>query len=163
MLVYDYHEVPLGGTGKWCIWSRPLQWVSASAIVTTFSFGEKFYQLDTATGVADDDLGPIGGYYTFAPIGVTMFQKQYDYLGFRITGSGNLTPFLYPQTLTAAPYTLNIADIASLLDTVAEWPSLNLRGRLLFVKLGQSGAAFALEDLTAMYQSDPNAPISGVR
>ena len=163
MEVYDYHEVGLGGSGKWCPWNRPVRWICDSSTGTTFLFGAKFYELDAVAGVEDDDLGMIGGYYTFAPIGATMFKKQYDYLGFRINGVGPMTPFLYTQTLQGAPFTLNSFNIEDLLDTVAEWPSLSLSARLLYLKLGQAGVQFSLEDVTSLYQGDPNAPISGVR
>lgn len=163
MLVYDYHEVPLGGTWKWCPWNRPLNWVSSSASGTVFNFGAKLYQLDTSAGVSDDDLGPISGYYIFAAFGLSMFKKQYNYLGLRITGQGPMTPFLYPKTLQDAPFPLSAFNVQDMLDTVVEWPTLTLSGRLMFLKLGQPGVQFSCEDVTCLYQGDPNQPIAGVR
>lgn len=162
MLVYDYHEVGLGGAGKWCPWNRPSNWISDSAQGTTFVFGSNFYQLSTAVGTDDDDLGSIAGYYTFAPFGVTALKKTFDYQGFRIAGTGVLTPFLYSATLTNLTKALNGQELSTLDDTVAEWPQ-NTNGRLLFIKLGQAGVQYELEDVTVIYQIDPNAPISGNR
>jgi hypothetical protein len=159
MLVLDYHELLSQGPPKWTVWNRVAQWISAQG----FAIGKKVYALDTAPGTDDDDLGPVGGYYTFAPMGASMFQKQYDYLGFQIGGQGPLTPFLYTKTLQDEPYALNMSPLENLLDTVAEWQSLALRGRLLFLKLGQPGVRFSLEAVASSSQLDPNAPISGVR
>lgn len=163
MLVYDYHEVGLGGAGKWCPWNRSVNWMCDSSTGPVFVFGSKFYNLSTTPAIADDDLGSIAGYYTFAPIGLSMFQKTYNYAGFKIAGSGVLTPFLYTSTLTAAPRVLNGQELSTLIDTVAEWQTLSARGRLLFVKLGQSGVQYTLEEAAVVYGPDPNAPISGVR
>jgi len=162
MLVYDYHEVGLQGPGKWCPWNRPANWIGNSSGGTVFVFGTFFYQLSATSGVADDDLGSVGGYYTFAPIGTSMLKKTYDYQGFRISGSGVLTPFLYSATLSTLTKTLAGQELSTLQDTVAEWPQ-NTNGRLLFIKLGQPGVQYQLEDVTVIYQSDPNAPISGNR
>ncbi len=160
MLVMDYHEVLLGGSAKWTIWKRAVEWISAQG----FSVGPKVYALDTAAGVSDDDLGSIGGYYTFAPFAASMFQKQYDYLGFRISGMGPMTPFLYPRTLQDTPFTLNMSSLENLLDIVAEWQAMALKGRLLYLKLGQPGVRFSLEEVACAYQAiDPNAPVAGVR
>lgn len=163
MLVYDYHEVNLGGEGKWCPWNRPSTWISESADGPVFTFGNTFYSLSDVAGLVDDNLGLIGGYYVFAPIGASMFKKQYDYMGLRISGTGTLTPFLYPTTLQASPYVLNGQDLASLIDTVAEWPTLSLSGRLLYLKLGQPGVQFELEDAAIRFKVDPNGPDSGAR
>jgi len=162
MLVYDYHEIELGGSGKWTPWNRPANWVCSSASGTVFVFGSKFYELDSIAGITDDDLGPIAGYYTFAPFGVSMFQKNYQYLGLRISGLGVLTPFVFAQTLNTLTQTLRGQELSTLIDGIAEWPE-NTRGRLMFLKLGQAGVQFSLEDATVVFQSDPNAPISGVR
>lgn len=162
MLVYDYHEVGLGGSGKWTPWNRPANWVCSSASGTVFVFGSKFYKLDSAAGTTDDDLGPIAGYYTFAPFGVSMFQKNYQYLGLRIAGAGVLTPFVFAKTLNTLTQALRGQDLGTLIDGIAEWPD-NTRGRLMFLKLGQAGVQFSLEDATVVFQNDPNAPISGVR
>ena len=159
MMVLDYHELLTQGPAKWTIWNRAAQWISAQG----FSIGSKVYELDTETGTDDDDLGPIGGYYTFAPLGASMFQKQYDYLGFQISGTGPMTPFLYTNTLQKAPYTLNMSNLEDLIDTVAEWQSLALNGRLLFLKLGQPGVQFSIEEVASSSQINPNAPISGTR
>jgi hypothetical protein len=163
MLVYDYHEVGLGGAGKWCPWNRPVNWICDSSTGPVFVFGQKFYNLGAVPAVADDDLGNIGGYYTFSPIGLSMFKKQYTYAGLKIAGSGVLTPFLYSSTLAAVPFVLNGQELSTLIDTVAEWQTLSLLGRLLYLKLGQPGVQFTLEEATVIYGPDPNAPISGVR
>jgi hypothetical protein len=159
MLVLDYHELLSQGPAKWTQWNRAVQWISDSG----FAVGSKVYEIDTASGTDDDDLGPIGGYYTFAPIGSSMFQKQYDYLGFQISGTGPLTPFLYAKTLQDTPRALSIGELEDLIDTVAEWRSLGIRGRLLYLKLGQPGVAFEIQQVACAYQDDPNAPVSGVR
>lgn len=163
MLVYDYHEVGLGGAGKWCPWNRPVNWMCDSSTGPVFVFGSKFYNLTTTPAVVDDDLGSIAGYYIFAPIGLSMFQKTYNYAGFKIAGSGVLTPFLYTSTLSAAPRVLNGQELSTLIDTVAEWQTLSARGRLLFVKLGQPGVQYALEEAAVVYGPDPNSPILGAR
>lgn len=164
MLVYDYHEVGLDGPGKWCPWNRPVNWMCDSSTGPVFLFDDTFCSLSTTPGITDgDDLGIIGGYYTFSAIGLSMFQKTYTYAGFKIAGTGPLTPFLYTSTLQAAPFALNGQELSTLIDTVAEWQTLNLRGRLLFVKLGQPGVQYALEEVGVVYGPDPNAPISGVR
>ena len=162
MLVYDYHEVGSGGAGKWTPWNRPSGWVGNSATGVVFVFANKFYRLDTSVGVLDDDFGAIGGYYTFAALAVSMFQKSYQYMGLRIAGLGVLTPFLYAANLGALTQTLAGQDLSKLVDTVAEWP-MNIRGRLLFMKLGQPNVQFDLEGATAVYQNEPNGSISGVR
>lgn len=162
MLVYDYHEVELGGPGKWCPWRTSVNWICDSASGPIFIFGSGFYELGTEKAAADD-LGSIGGYYTFSAIALSMFQKIYTYLGLKIAGIGVLTPFLYPTKLSAAPYVLNGQELSTLIDIVAEWPSLSLRGRLLFLKLGQPGVQYQLEESTAVYQADPNSSISGAR
>lgn len=159
LLVLDYHEMLEQGPAKWCPWNRAPRWVSSSG----FAIGAKVYTLDTANGVADDDLGNIGGYYTFAPFGASMFQKQYDYMGFQISGTGPMTPFLYTKTLTDTPQTLAMSDLEDLIDTVAEWPTLGVKGRLLYLKLGQLGVWFRTEQVASSYQPDPNAPVSGAR
>lgn len=163
MLVYDYHEIELGGAGKWCPWNRPLDWVGSSSNGTVFVIGAKFFSLSTNPGTEDDDLGPIGGYHVFPPIGTSMFLKLYSYFGLRITGTGALTPFVYGQTLQAVTATLKAQELSTLIDTVAEWPA-NVKGRLMYLKLGQPGVQYSLEDMTAIYQpDDPNTPVSGVR
>lgn len=162
MLVYDYHEVYLGGSGKWCPWNRPLNWACDSSTGPLFLFGSKFYSLSTGTGVADDDLGPIGGYYVFSPVGSSMLRKLYDYMGLQISGSGVMTPFLYSQSLSNLTKTLKAQELSTLQDIVAEWP-INLTGRLLFLKLGQPGVQFSLDNAAVMFGNDPNAQISGVR
>jgi hypothetical protein len=113
-------------------------------------------------GIADDDLGDIGGYYTFSPFGASMFKKNYSYMGLRIAGAGVLTPFVYAKSLATLTQTLRAQDLSKLTDTIAEWPE-NVTGRLLFLKLGQPGVQFSLEDVTSVFQDDPNSPISGVR
>ena len=163
MLVYDYHEVGLGGGGKWSPWNRPLNWVSDSSTGTTFAFESKTYQLSDTAGTADDDLGEIGGYYTLPPFGVSMFRKDYSYMGLRITGSGTLTPFVYGKTLTVAPQALSGQDLAALLDPVAEWDQNISHSRSLFVTLGQPGVQFSLEAATVIFNADPNGPVSGNR
>lgn len=169
ILVYDYHEIGLNGPGKWCPWARALNWVSNSSTGPVFVFGQNFYHLSTTVGEADDNLGNINAYYTFAPFGASMFRKTYNYLGLKITGAGSLTPFIYTSTLQKPPVTLNGQELSTLLDTVAEWQTMNLKGRLAFLKLGQQGmlggvnVQYALESVTSIYQSDPNTPISGVR
>ena len=162
-LVYDYHEYGIDGVYKWCPWQRPVDWTCSSAAGTVFVIGSTFYGLDTSPGVSDDNLGAIGGYITFAPIGVSMADKQYDYMGLRIYGTGVMTPFLYNTTLTQIPRTLKIQSLETLLDTIAEWPTLNITGRLLYLKLGQPGVQFSLEDATFVYQNNPNGAYSGVR
>jgi hypothetical protein len=159
LLVLDYHELLQQGPLKWTPWNRAPQWIGGNG----FALGAKIYQLDTAAGTDDDDLGPIGGYYTFAPFGSSVFQKQYDYLGFQISGAGPMTPFLYPKTLENSPSTLKMGPLETLIDTVAEWQSLALRGRLLYLKLGQPGVQFSFQQAACSYQMDPNAPISGTR
>lgn len=163
ILVYDYHEVNLGGGGKWCPWNRPSNWISESANGPVFTFGKTFYSLSNTAGIEDDNLGSIGGYYTFAPVGESSLKKQYDYLGLMISGMGTLTPFLYSTKLQASPYVLNGADLAALIDVVAEWPTLGLSARLLYLKLGQPGVQYALEDASIIYKIDPNSPYSGAR
>lgn len=162
MLVYDYHEIGLGGPGKWCPWNRPANWICESENGPVFVFGSKFYKLDSTEGVSDDDLGSIAGYYTFAPIGSTAFQKNYSYLGLSINGAGVMTPFVYAKYLSTLTQALRGQELSTLIDTIAEWPE-NIRGRLLYLKLGQAGVRYSLEDATAIYQNDPNAPLSGVR
>lgn len=162
MLVYDYHEEMLGGLGKWCPWNRPLNWAYASSEGPIFLFGSKFYSLSAEAGIADDDLGPIGGYYTFSPVGSSMLRKLYDYMALQISGTGTMTPFLYAKDLSALTKTLRAQDLAALQDIVAEWP-INTTGRLLFLKLGQPGVQFSLDNAAVMYGPDPNSPISGVR
>lgn len=162
MLVYDYHEVGLGGAGKWCPWNRSVNWVCDSSAGTVFVLGNTFYQLSTTQGTDDANLGPIGGYYTFAPFGSSMLQKNYDYFGLEIAGSGVLTPFIYTATLSTLTQTLRGQELSTLIDAVAEWPQ-NVRGRRLFMKLGQPGVQYSLENATVIYQVDPNTPFSGVR
>lgn len=162
ILVYDYHEVNLGGSGKWCPWNRPLNWISESTNGPVFCFGSKFYELSDEEGVEDDDLGLIGGYNTFPPFGLSPFQKDHASLFLRIAGSGPLTPFLYGKKLTMLTQALMSQELSTLIDEVAEWP-MNIRSRNLFLKVGQPGAQFTLEDVSAIYQNDPNSPISGVR
>ena len=159
VMVFDYHELLMQGAAKWTTWNREAQWISDQG----FSIGQKVYALDTVAGIIDDDLGPISGYYTFAPFGQSMFQKQFDYLGFQISGTGPMTPFLYTKTLADTPQILNLGELENLIDTVAEWRSMGLRGRLMYLKLGQSGVQFAIEQVTSLYQDDPNAPVSGIR
>lgn len=159
---YDYHEIGLGGAGKWSPWKRPVGWVSKSANGTVFTIGEKFFTLDTSAGVADDDLGPIGGYYTFAPIASGITRKIYQYMGLEISGAGLMTPFVFTKTLQDTPQTLRAQELSSLLDIVAEWPD-SITGRLLYLKLGQDNVRFALQNYSIVYQPDPNQPISGVR
>jgi hypothetical protein len=161
-LVYDYHEVGLGGPGKWCPWKRPFGWVGYSASGTIFTIGSRFFRLDTAAGTDDEVLGSIAGYYTFAPVGSSMFQKSYNYQGFEIAGAGVMTPFVYTTTLAAAPQALRGQELSTLIDVVAEWPE-NIRARRLWLKLGQAGVRFSLQNVTILYTADPNAPISGVR
>lgn len=162
MLVYDYHEVNLGGSGKWSPWNRPCNWISSTQSGPVFTFGKVFYSLSATPGISDDNLGPISGYYTFAPVGSSMFQKDYKYLGLRITGVGQLTPFLYTKTLSALTQALNAQELSTLVDTVAEW-DMNRKGRLLYMKLGQPGVQFELEDASIEYGNDPNSPVSGAR
>jgi hypothetical protein len=162
LMTYDYKEVEFGGAGKWCPWNRRLNSVSKSSSGTIFAFGASFYYLDTAVGTDDDDLGQIGGYYTLPPIGVSMFRTLYSYIGLRITGAGLLSPFVYAQTLQAITATLNAQELSTLIDTVAEWP-MNNSGRLMFLKVGQPGARYSLEDATFIYADDPNSPVSGIR
>jgi hypothetical protein len=162
MLTYDYHEVPLGGPGKWCPWNRPSQWISDSAAGTIFTFGSKFYTLDTAPAVADDDLGAISGYYTFAAMLAGPFRKLFSYLFLRIAGVGVLTPFLYSRNLATLAGTLAGQELSTLVDSVAEWP-VNQSGRMLFLKVGQPNVQFAIEDVTVLAGNDPNAPIAGLR
>lgn len=163
MQVYDYHEVQFGGQPKWCPWRRPLNWVAASKTGTRFTFGAKFYRLDTTSGVADDDLGNIGGFNTFAPVAASMWQKTFQYLGLTISGEGTLTPRIFQKTLADAPVTLQAQDLAAVASPVSEWPA-NVTGRRAFLSLGDSGARWSLEEATVVYQiSDPNAPITGQR
>lgn len=162
MLVYSYHEVDLGGPGKWCPWNRPLNWISDSSTGPLFLFGDSFYSLSANAGTDDSDMGPIGGYYTFPPVGSSMLRKLYDYMALQISGTGTMTPFLYAKDLSTLTKTLRAQDLAALQDIVAEWP-INTTGRLLFLKLGQPGVQFSLDNAAVMYSPDPNAPISGVR
>jgi hypothetical protein len=163
-LVYDYHEIALGGAGKWCPWKRPVNWVSKSSNGTVFTIGAKFFHLDSAAGVDDDDLGPIGGYYTFAAVASGITRKDFDYLGLEISGAGILTPFLYGKTLQDAPTVLVGQELSTLLDVVAEWPTRILSSaRRMFLKLGQDGVRYSLQSYGTVYQSDPNQPISGAR
>lgn len=161
-LVYDYHEVALGGAGKWTPWKRPVDWVSSSENGTMFTIGAKFFHLDSTAGVSDDDLGPIGGYYTFAPVASGITRKLFQYLGLEISGSGLLTPFVFTKTLQDPPQVLRAQELSTLLDIVAEWPDL-ITGRLMYLKLGQDNVQFALQNYGIVYQPDPNEPISGVR
>lgn len=163
IMAYDYHEIGIGGAGKWCPWNRPVNWISDSSAGPVFVFGPKFYKLDTQPGIADDDLGSIAASYTFSPFGLSMFQKQYSYLGLRISGVGSLTPFLYPATLQDAPFVLLAQDLAKLIDPIAEWPSLSLKGRTMFLKLGQAGVQYSIQGVTSLFQNDPNAQVSGAR
>lgn len=163
ILLYDYHEVAFGGSGKWTPWNRPLNWIGRSSLGTMFVIGAKFFTLDANPGTQDDDLGAIAGYYTFAPVGVSMFLKLYSYFGLRISGTGVLTPFVFAQKLQSVTATLQAQELSTLIDTIAEWPA-NVRGRLMFLKLGQPGVQYSLEDMSVVYQQDdPNAPVSGVR
>jgi hypothetical protein len=160
--VYDYQEVALGGSGKWCPWNRRLNWATKTSIGTTFTIGAEFYGLGSGPAISDEDLGLIGGYYTFGAVGVSMFRKAYSYFGIRISGSGTFTPLLY-GTLAKPPVVLQAQDLAAAIDTVLEWPS-NIQGRQLFLKVGQPGMRYTLEEATVIYQvNDPNAPISGQR
>jgi len=160
MMVLDYHELLSQGPAKWTPWKRNVRWISEQG----FAIGAKVYQLDTDSGADDDDLGAIGGYYTFAPFGAnSSFQKQFDYLGFQISGSGPMTPFLYPKTLSGTPFALKMSNLEDLIDTVAEWPALGLKGRLMYLKLGQAEVEFSAEQIDASFQIDPNSPVSGVR
>lgn len=162
-LVYDYHEVGLDGPGKWCPWNRQLNWISDSANGPVFVVQNKFYTLGTIQAAADDNLGNIDSYYTFAPFGASMFKKTYNYLGMTIVGAGVLAPSVYTSTLLVSPFTLQGQELSTLSDTVAEWQTLNLSGRRAFLKLGPFVGYFNLELVTALYQPDPNQPISGVR
>jgi len=161
-LVYDYHEIALGGSGKWSPWKRPVDWMSASAGGTVFTIGAKFFHLDSVAGVADDDLGAIGGYYTFAPVASGISRKLYQYFGLQISGAGPMTPFVYTKTLQDTPQALNAQELSALLDIVAEWPD-SITGRLMYLKLGQDNVQFSAQSYSVVYQPDPNQPISGVR
>lgn len=161
-MVYDYHEIALGGAGKWCPWNRPVGWISSSATRPVFTIGAKFFHLDTVKGIADDDLGPIGGYYLFAPIASSMTRKIFSYMGLEISGTGILTPFVYTKTPQNLTQTLSAQDLAALVDIVAEWRE-SLMGRLLYLKIGQPGVQFSLQNFATVYQPDPNQPITGVR
>jgi hypothetical protein len=159
VLTYDYHEVEQGGEPKWCPWNRAVSWISQA---NEFAVGNKVYTLAIAAGIEDDNLGLIGGYYTFSPFAPSAYRKDFNYLGLRMSGLGVMTPFLYGMRLTTLTQALNGQNMAALLDIVAEWP-VQLTARLLFLKLGQPGLSFALEEVTASYILDANAPISGVR
>lgn len=163
IMVYDYHETNLGGPGKWCPWNRPVQWIAYSSTGSKFLFGVKVYGISDELGIEDEDLGPIGAYNVFSPIAASMFQKNYSYLGLEIDGDGPLTPFCYTGTLATPTETLNAQNLATLTDTVAEWP-MNVRGRRLWMKVGQPGVRFSLRNMSVIHNVvDSNAPVSGVR
>jgi hypothetical protein len=161
-MVYDYHEIGIGGPGKWCPWNRPVSWVSDSASGPVFAMNKSFYRLDTLEGIADDDLGNIGGYYTFAPVAFSLVRKSFYYMGLEITGTGTLTPFLSARRPSEITQTLHGADLAALTDVVAEW-NVDIDGRFAFLKVGQPGVQFEMQSFALVYQQDPNQPTSGVR
>jgi hypothetical protein len=162
ILMYDFHELSLGGSGKWCSWNRSANWISYSAAGTVFTIGSSFYRLDTVSDIQDDTLGMIGGYYTLAPLAATIFEKDYEGFGLRIDGLGVLTPLLYNKKTSLPPKILNGQELSTLVDTVAEWPA-NVSGRLLYVKLGQPGVRFSLTDVGVLYQNNPNGTFAGLR
>lgn len=163
MQVYDYHEVQFDGPPKWCPWRRPLNWVAGSRSGTRFTFGAKFYRLDTVPGVADDDMGNIGGFNTFPPAALSMWQKTFSYLGLTISGAGVIAPRLQSGTLSDGPVVVQAQDLALVASPVSEWP-INITGRRGFLGIGDDGARWRLAEATIVYQlNDPNAPITGQR
>lgn len=164
MMVYDYRELELGGSGKWCPWNRPIVHVSQSSEGTLFVSGQKTYELSDNPGIADADFGDIGGYYTFAPLGASsMYQKLINYIGMRMSGMGTMSPFLCDAKTTAVVRTLMAQVMDNLADTVVEYNGVNLRFRQLFLKIGQPGLAFSMELAQIQANIDPNSPASGVR
>lgn len=166
LLVYDYREQELGGVGKWTPWNRPVNRISSSSQYgILFASGAKTYRLDSTPGIVDDDFGNIGGYYVFAAAGAsTLYQKTFDYLAMRMTGLGSMTPTvsstLNPSTVTR---TLNTQQLDALTDPVIEYNGNNLRYRLMFLKIGNPGCAYAMEEVGVQWKIDQNSPMSGVR
>lgn len=164
ILAYDYHEVASGGSGKWCVWNRPVSWMSLHNGQTSFAINSTFYELDTVPDVADDDLGPIGGYYVTSAFNFSLLQRQYNDLGLYISGVGPMTPQVYLGTYpTANVFPLNTQALESLSDVVCEYKMLGLRARTAFLKLGNPGVQYTIEEIGVLSQTDPNAPLSGFR
>lgn len=163
MLVYDYHEISLGGSGKWSPWNRPVNWIGSSDNGTTFVIGASFFTLSVAVGVADYLLGNIGGYIILPPIAPSMMKKEYSYAGIEISGQGPLVPELYLKTLADTPIPLNAGNLEDAVEPVFEWQTMALKARRLWMKLGHPGVQFSLQNASFVWQVDPNAPISGVK
>lgn len=163
-MAFDYHELELGGAAKWCPWMRPIVHLSTSAANgILFAANAKTYRLDDAAGIADDDFGNIGGYYTFAPAGAGLYQKSYNYLAMRMSGTGTMTPFLYKKNLLAVTQTLNAQVLQNDPDAVVEYPANVTQARLLYMKIGQPGLQFTFEACAWAWGTDPNSPFSGTR
>jgi hypothetical protein len=165
LLVYDYRELDLGGMGKWCPWNRQIANVSSSVNYgMLFTHGLRTYRLDTVSGITDDDLGLIGGYYQFAPIGnENLYQKSLNYLFLRMYGAGTMTPFLSSKRTGETTDTCVAQVLDNLQDDVIEYPLNGWGFRLAFLKIGQEGMQFSLDEVQMQSLIDPNKPTSGVR
>lgn len=164
LIVFDYRELELGGSGKWCPWNRPITHVSlSSANNVLFSSSKKAYALGANAAVADEDFGYIGGYWTFASAGPGLYQKSYNYLAMRMNGMGTMTPFLYKKGLTTPTAILNAQVLEDDPDAVVEYPVNISKARLMYLKIGQPGLQFSCDMVSVSYSVDPNAPYSGSR
>lgn len=163
-MVYDYRELELGGSGKWTPWNTPANRFSISSqFGVLFSSGVKTYRIDPVAGVSDEDFGLIGGYYTFASAGPGLFQKSFNYLWMRMSGTGGITPFLYKKSLQTVTATLSAQILQNDPDAAIEYPMNVTQARMLYVKIGLSGTAFSCDEVQLSYTLDPNSPNSGTR
>jgi hypothetical protein len=64
------------------------------------------------------------------------------------------------MTVTHTGIPQNITDAQ---DDVIEYPMNGWRGRLGFLKIGQTGLQYSMEEMQMQYGLDPNAPSSGLR
>ncbi len=110
-------------------------------------------------------MGNIGGFNTFPPAALSMWQKTFSYLGLTISGAGVIAPRLQSGTLSDGPVVVQAQDLAlrRASPPVSEWP-INITGRRGFLGIGDDGARWRLAEATIVYQlNDPNAPITGQR